>query len=131
MVEEKEVQDKLSEVVSDQLSLEQFENWLSSYSWNMHRDSSRDAVDLISSVHLLLSERDDQIFDEQSLKQEFLKLLNVRHFNIVIGTQPAAQMAYLTVRTVRTYDPEIIKKPNRTKYVTSTASTPVLVALRP
>jgi hypothetical protein len=34
----------------------------------VHKDSSLEAVDLVSSIHLLLSERDDQILNESDLR---------------------------------------------------------------
>lgn len=76
MIEESEVREKLAAVVRDQLSLEDFERWLMPESWSMHNDSSPGAVDLVSSIHILLSERDDGLLHESTLRGEFSRLLD-------------------------------------------------------
>jgi hypothetical protein len=60
MINEFSVRDKLLELARNEISLEEFENWLVPAAWNMHYDSSPEAVELVSSIHLLLSERDDR-----------------------------------------------------------------------
>lgn len=75
MIQESEVRDRLARVVQGELSLFEFENWIEGESWSMHSDSSPQAVDLVSSIHLLLSERDDGLIDEGQLRHEFLELL--------------------------------------------------------
>lgn len=75
MIQESEVRDRLARVVQGELSLFAFENWIEGESWSMHSDSSPQAVDLVSSIHLLLSERDDGLIDERQLRHEFLELL--------------------------------------------------------
>ena len=58
------------------LSLDAFEDWLVPESWNMFKDSSPEAIDLVSSIHLLLSERDDRVLNKSNLRKELLSLLN-------------------------------------------------------
>jgi hypothetical protein len=75
MISESSVREKLLEVVQDKISLEQFENWLSASSWNMHRDSSQEAIEIASSIHLLLSERDDRVLSETDLRKQLFSLV--------------------------------------------------------
>lgn len=76
MIQESEVRDKIESLSQNRLSLESFEDWLADKSWSMHSDSSAEAVDLVSSVHLLLSERDDQIIDNEELRRKLIALAN-------------------------------------------------------
>ena len=76
MIREDDVRNKLAALWRREISLEQFEDWLAQASWAMHNDSRADAIDLVSSIHLLLSERDDHIIDEVELRHQFLRLLN-------------------------------------------------------
>ncbi len=76
MISESSVRQRLLAVSRNQLSLEEFEKWLAGNSWNMHSDSSPNAIDLVSSIHLLLSERDDRVLNESQLRNELLSLLN-------------------------------------------------------
>ena len=84
MIDEKEVHQNLENVINNQLSLERFEEWLFSNSWNMHSDSPRQAIDLVASIHLLLSERDDHIYSNAELIEKFRALLrpSVQYANI-------------------------------------------------
>lgn len=66
----------MARVVQGELSLAAFEDWIDDETWNMHSESSPRAADLVSSIHLLLSERDDAVIDENDLQREFEKLLN-------------------------------------------------------
>ena len=76
MIEEAAIRDRLSAIARHELSLEQFENWFVPAAWNMHQDSSEEAIELASSIHLLLSERDDRILNELELRDNLLSLLN-------------------------------------------------------
>lgn len=76
MIREADVREKLTALWRKEISLEAFEDWLAQASWSMHNDSKREAVDLVSSIHLLLAERDDHVINEAELRREFLALLN-------------------------------------------------------
>lgn len=58
-----------------------FERWLAEHARHMHVDSSPDAVDLVSVIQSLFSERDDDIHSDSDLRREFSSLLN----NIVVS----------------------------------------------
>jgi hypothetical protein len=76
MISALEIKQKLSLVSMGKLSLNAFEDWLVPRAWNVHKDSSREAVELVSSIHLLMSERDDNVLNEADLHHSLLELLN-------------------------------------------------------
>jgi hypothetical protein len=75
MIQEAEVRNRLAALANGQLSLVDFERWLGPASRNMHADSSPEAIDLVSSIHLLLSERDHGDLSNDELRQELLTLV--------------------------------------------------------
>lgn len=99
MIHEREVRSKIAAVLRNEISLVDFERWIMSNSWNMHKDSSASAVNLASEIHLLLAERDDSQIDDRAFLRELALLLN----NIVVA-QPVdasvAQRQYFAVPTV-------------------------------
>lgn len=68
MIREADVRAKLAEVASGAMSLGVFLGWLADNSWGMHRDSSQGAIELVSSIHDLLAERDAGAIDAAGLR---------------------------------------------------------------
>lgn len=96
MITKDSVQDKIGDLLRNDISLEQFENWLSAASWNMHISSSQDAIDLVSLIHHLLSERDDRILDDAALRDALAALMPSVTYACVRVFNPAN--SYLVVR---------------------------------
>ena len=66
------------------LSLDAFEDWFVQRAWNVHKEGSNEAIELVSSIHSLFSERDDRILNESALRNELSSLLkDVRYIEIV------------------------------------------------
>jgi hypothetical protein len=86
MIAEEEVRDKLAALASHELSVEEFAEWLEPASWNMHADSSPEAIDLVSSIHLLLSEYDHGDIDDPQLRKELSSLLDDVVIAVTIDT---------------------------------------------
>jgi hypothetical protein len=76
MISAQEIKQKLALVAANRLSLNAFEDWFVSNSWNVHKESSLEAVELVASIHLLLSERDDRVLNESSLRNGLVSLLS-------------------------------------------------------
>lgn len=76
MINALEIKEKLSLVATGKMSLNAFEDWVIPRSWNVHKDSSEEAIDLVSSIHLFLSERDDSLLSEAALRRSLVGLLN-------------------------------------------------------
>lgn len=90
MINALEIKQKLSLVSMGKLSLNAFEDWLAPRAWNVHKYGSKEAIELVSSIHLLLSERDDRILNAPDLHNELTNLLKgVRYLNFIERPRPA------------------------------------------
>lgn len=76
MIEESEVRKRLLAFLRDDLSLDDFEDWLVVSSWDMHLDSESGAQELVWAIELALSEHSSKHLSYDGLKQEFGNLLN-------------------------------------------------------
>lgn len=76
MISESLVKQKMSALLRDEISLPNFENWLLPAAWNMFSDSSKSAINLVSSIHLLLDEHDDHVLSDADLRSSLMALLN-------------------------------------------------------
>ena len=84
MISAFEIKQRLSLVSTEKLSLNAFEDWFVPRAWNVHKDSSWEAIELVSSIHTLLSERDDHVLNESDLRNELTDLLKgVRYLKFV------------------------------------------------
>jgi len=71
----------LQQVIAAGVSLDQFDEWLSKASWNMHHDSSPEAISLVGKIELLLAEYDDGLQSEQETLSSLAALNPVLVFN--------------------------------------------------
>ncbi len=72
----------MAAVLNREISIVEFARWVMSNSWNMHQDSSPDAVSLVSEIHLLLAEHSDPSLDDAAFLSELLSL----NSNAVVST---------------------------------------------
>ena len=101
MILESEVRERLASVVRGAQSLKQFAEWIEDQSWSMHKDSSPGAIELVSSIHILLSEREDRVLDDDALRRKLVSLLNNVSGSVVAGAvapapepRPSASKVY-------------------------------------
>jgi hypothetical protein len=94
MIQEAEVRNRIAALASGQLSLVDFERWLGPASRNMHADSLPEAIDLVSSIHLLLSERDHGDLSDDELQRELLNLVDseIGFVEVVLSVELAASV---------------------------------------
>jgi hypothetical protein len=76
MIHESDILNQLSKLDSAQVSLTEFERWIGSASWNMHKDSDPRAVELASAILFLFSRYGDGELDGKQLRME---LANAAH----------------------------------------------------
>ena len=76
MISERDVRAKIAAAVSREIPLRDFADWILSNSWDMQKDSSAASVDLVASVELLLSERDDDVYTESQFLRRLQGLLD-------------------------------------------------------
>ena len=60
----------------DEISLNAFESWLEPYVWDMESDSEPDALELVYSIQLLFSERNNQRLDKKELRAHLVAFVN-------------------------------------------------------
>ena len=100
MIHEREVRSKIARVVQDEVSVEDFSRWIMANSWNMRNDSSPDAVELVSSVHLLLAERDEDLsYSHGAFRRELAALLNNVNDQVVLDIA-GPSMPYINRRSL-------------------------------
>jgi hypothetical protein len=76
MICEVEIRQRLAELLSGELELEAFEDWLVQRSWNMHLDSSSGAQNLVSAIELALAEHSSDHLSREGLHDKLLSLLD-------------------------------------------------------
>ena len=72
---ESEIRQKIAEVLEGSLPLNDLYRWLMAHSWNMHRDSPSDAVDLASELELLFIERSNGDLLDRELVAELNRMI--------------------------------------------------------
>lgn len=82
MITEAQIREHLANYLAGSESLDSFEDWLVEQSWNMHRDSSEGAQDLVNQIELRLSEHSDGNLSEDKLKRELHQFLE--NFSITV-----------------------------------------------
>lgn len=87
MIHERDVRAKIAAVLRNEISIEDFARWIMANSWNMHKDSSRAAVELVSNIHLLMAERQDNMYGSDEFRHELSLLLNNISESIVINEE--------------------------------------------
>ncbi len=85
MIQELDVKAKIAALLRDEISAIDFVRWIMANSWNMHRDSSDRAVDLVSDIHLLFAERDDKSLDDQAFLAELRELVSLHPRDVWIS----------------------------------------------
>jgi hypothetical protein len=76
MIAENQIREKLARYLSNELSLDHFEDWLVERSWNMHVDSDESAQKLASAIELRLAEYSSGHLDEVALRNELRQFVN-------------------------------------------------------
>jgi hypothetical protein len=74
---EREIRERLSAVLSGDLSLAAFGEWLASVSWNMFADnSSGRAIDLVAAVNIRIDAYNDGSLDAAAFHRELAALID-------------------------------------------------------
>jgi hypothetical protein len=72
MISAADIRQKLALVARNNLSLNEFERWVDPYVWDV--DDASDAQNLMESMQLLFSERNDGLLDARDLRRELFAL---------------------------------------------------------
>jgi hypothetical protein len=92
MIHADDVRRQLALLAVGKVTLDDFEEWIVRESWNMFKDSSPEAIDLVSSIHVSFSERDDRILSKSELQNRLLSLLNHIDQSVATTYTPTLQI---------------------------------------
>lgn len=67
MIKLAQIQEKLSASLHSKAAMWDFADWLARASWNMHKDSEQEAIDLVLSLNHLFADYDNELIDEDAL----------------------------------------------------------------
>ncbi|MBI4460470.1 MAG: hypothetical protein HY648_10490 [Acidobacteria bacterium] len=70
-----QIRKQLQEYLAQRISLDQFEDWLVSASWNMHKHADKDAQHLVGAIELRLAEYSRGHLGDSELKYELGMIL--------------------------------------------------------
>lgn len=106
MISKDLVENKIAELLRNEVSPEQFENWLASASRNIHVNSSPEAIELVSSIHRLLSERDDHLLNEVRFLDALRSLARSVTCVSILAGEPA--ISYFVTRSSSRRSPLVL-----------------------
>jgi hypothetical protein len=72
MANVREIRERLEALLSQRISLDDFEDWFAPYTWNIHKNSDEDAQQLAYAIEHQLSQYED---DCDALRIELTRLL--------------------------------------------------------
>ena len=75
MITESQIRERLFAYLIRDITLNDFEDWLVSQSWNMHLDSDDAAQQLVGAIELRLAEYSDDHLNDTALERELTGLL--------------------------------------------------------
>lgn len=74
MITISQIRSVLQEVILSKISLDQFDKWLTDASWNMHQDSTAEAIKLVGQLELILADYDAERISQSDAIQAFKRL---------------------------------------------------------
>jgi hypothetical protein len=102
MIQKADIEAHLRSVLSGDVSLEDFEDWLDDASWNMHADSDPAAIAAAESALLALSEMALAYRSEQSARAE-LEIILGAIVNKILVSSPVDVSDEISNRIMRAY----------------------------
>ena len=93
MITVDQIRAELQKVIREETSLDAFDEWFAQASWNMHLNSTPDAIRLASMVELCLAEFDGGFLSETNLFAELRNILSAEPQSIRSNYTPQREMA--------------------------------------
>lgn len=84
MIIDAELRAEIARALRGEVSLNDLYAWLMDRSWNMHKDSAPEAVELAADVEALFFERSDGIISDEQLRSRLGALVNPEEQRAVI-----------------------------------------------
>jgi hypothetical protein len=131
VIAESHIREKLIRFLSNDISLDLFEDWLVQQSWNMHKDSNEAALRLASAIELRLAEYSSGHLSECGLRDElrpFVTNYSLSMFfgevgAVVLPAPPNNVAATAKALQVAFPYPQVSPSPAATEYVDTTRAT--------
>jgi hypothetical protein len=100
MVSAADIRSRVSQLLSGVVSLDEFDEWFSASTWNMHRDSDQEAQELAGAIELLLAEHSSGHLTDGDLRIKLspfadLATAFIRDAHVEASTTIPAQAGYL------------------------------------
>ncbi|MDO8434966.1 MAG: hypothetical protein Q7S58_21415 [Candidatus Binatus sp.] len=95
MITESQIRERLLAYLVRDITLNDFEDWLVSQSWDMHLDSDDAAQSLVGAIELRLAEYSDDHLDDDALERE-LKGLIASPIKVLIEHAPLTEPVVTT-----------------------------------
>ncbi len=86
-----EIREKLEQLLSQQISLDDFEEWFAPYSWNIHKNGNEEAQQLAYRIEHQLSQFDE---DSDELRIELTRILGSSRGQSRAGTPVLVASTY-------------------------------------
>jgi hypothetical protein len=74
MITVDQIRSAVQQVILSKISLDDFDEWLTKASWNMHKDSKVEAVRMVGNIELMLAEFDSGDLSERDLRKAFQRM---------------------------------------------------------
>ena len=95
-----EIREKLAEYLVNQISLDQFQQWIVPATWDIEESNNSLASDLAHEIQLRLAEFSENHWTEGELRRLFSPLVVSYYVSIALGSQ--AETAYFSTTTSQT-----------------------------
>ena len=131
MISESQIREKLIRFLSNDISLDVFEDWFVQQSWDMHKDSNEAALRLASAIELRLAEHSGGHLSECGLRDElrpFVTNYTMSMFfgevgSVVLLAPPNNVAATAKALQVAFPYPPVSQSPAAAEYVDTTRAT--------
>jgi hypothetical protein len=89
MIRIQELRERLISYIANEISFADFEDWLIDRSWDMHKDSTVEAQELVHSINASIFKYLDGYINERSLKIELVALLKDQTADLIVSDTQA------------------------------------------
>lgn len=97
---ELEIRGQLARYLSNEISLDDFEDWFVPRSWNFDAASTPSLQDMVSEIELLLAEYSNGHITEEDLRQKFLPFATSYKISYLLGGAPSSTIVLTSSESV-------------------------------
>ena len=116
MIAEHQIRERLARYLRNEISLDQFEDWLVQRSWDMHLDSDAAAQKLASAIELRFAEHSSGHLDEVELRDELRSFANTLVTQLHFGAPAAGVIEEPPNNVIANVRPQVVAFPFRAAF---------------